>query len=335
MAWIQTFTPQQLIAAAVALVALALLLVGITTLGRALRQGKSQSTVEQALETRDARDDQAAINAASATQGGALRDAMGTAAALGTRWGTGRYGDILLADEDRELIESAGYSDAIRARALFLFSRAVLGLALPLISLLWAGRVTLMGSEAMGIFLLLLAGFALGWMLPKWVVSRRAKARRLAAAEELPLFIDLLRLLQGVGLSIDQSMHVVVHEFRDVMPVLANELALAIEQYARGRTREQSLARIANGFSNEDLSAICRLIAQVDQHGGAVQQPLQQFSERLREQRKLDLKEKIGKLTVKMTGVMVLTLMPALLIVTGGVGFLAIFRAFGQIGGGS
>src|SRR5690606_8930939 len=145
------------------------------------------------------------------------------------------------------------------------------------LSLLWAGRVTLMGSETMGIFLLLLAGFALGWMLPKWVVSRRAKARRLAAAEELPLFIDLLRLLQGVGLSIDQSMHVVVHEFRDVMPVLASELALAIEQYARGRTREQSLARIANGFGNEDLSAICRLIAQVDQHGGAVQQPLQQF----------------------------------------------------------
>ena len=333
MTWIQTFSTQQLMAAALALLALAVLLVGVATLGRAFRQGKSQATMDQALDTRNA---QETLSEAQAGVGhaGALQDAVGTAAALGTRWGAGRYGDILLADEDRELIDSAGYADMARARALFLFSRAVLGIGLPAVSLLWAGHFKFMGSEAMGIFLLIFIGFALGWMLPKWAVARRAKARRLAAAEELPLFIDLLRLLQGVGLSIDQSMHVVVHEFRDVMPVLASELALAVEQYARGRSREQSLARIANGFGNEDLSAICRLIAQVDQHGGAVQQPLHQFSERLREQRKLDLKEKIGKLTVKMTGVMVLTLMPALLIVTGGVGFLAIFRAFGQIGGG-
>ncbi len=333
MTWIQTLTTQTLIAAAVALVAIALLLVGAATLARAFRQSKSQHAMDQALDTRNARDGQPTTDA-EAEHRGALQDAMGTAAALGTRWGTGRYGNLLLAAEDRELIESAGYSDMPRARALFMFSRAVLGLGLPAIALLWTGRFKFLGSEMLGIFVLLFAGFALGWLLPKWLVARRAKARRLAAAEELPLFIDLLRLLQGVGLSIDQSMHVVVHEFRDVMPVLASELALAVEQYARGRTREQSLSRIANGFGNEDLSAICRLISQVDQHGGAVQQPLQQFSERLREQRKLDLKETIGKLTVKMTGVMVLTLMPALLIVTGGVGFLAIFRAFAQIGGG-
>src|SRR5690606_18656901 len=222
----------------------------------------------------------------------------------------------------------------VRARALFLFARAVLGIGLPVLSLLLLGKFRIAGSETVGMMVLIFAGFAIGWMLPKWAVKRRARQRKLAASEELPLFIDLLRLLQGVGLSIDQSLHVVVHEFYEVMPVLASELRIAVDQYTRGRTREQSLARIANGFDNDDLAAICRLIAQVDQHGGAVQQPLHQFSERLREQRKLDLKEKIGKLTVKMTGVMVLTLMPALLIITGGAGFLAIIRGLSRIGGG-
>ena len=80
------------------------------------------------------------------------------------------------------------------------------------------------------------------------------------------------------------------------------------------------------------MSAIARLIIQVDRYGGAVQQPLQQFSDRVREQRKLDMKEKIGKLTVKMTGVMVVALLPALLIITGGAGFLAIVRALSKIG---
>jgi tight adherence protein C len=63
-----------------------------------------------------------------------------------------------------------------------------------------------------------------------------------------------------------------------------------------------------------------------------VQEPLKQFSERIREQRKLDMKEKVGKLTVKMTGVMVMTLLPGLLVITGGIGFLAVIRAISKMG---
>jgi tight adherence protein C len=63
-----------------------------------------------------------------------------------------------------------------------------------------------------------------------------------------------------------------------------------------------------------------------------VQEPLKLFSERIREQRKLDMKEKIGKLTVKMTGVMVMTLLPGLLVITGGMGFLAVIRAISKMG---
>ncbi|MDX1668974.1 MAG: type II secretion system F family protein, partial [Limnobacter sp.] len=39
-------------------------------------------------------------------------------------------------------------------------------------------------------------------------------------------------------------------------------------------------------------------------------------------------KETIGKLTVKITGIMVITMMPALLIVAGGPGVISITRAF-------
>ncbi len=136
-----------------------------------------------------------------------------------------------------------------------------------------------------------------------------------------------------MGLSIDQSLQVLIKEFAQVLPVLAYELRLASELYVRGRTREQSLARLAAGFDNDDLSAICRLIAQVDQHGGAVQEPLNRFGERLREKRRLELKEKVGKTTVKMTAVMIVTLLPALLIVTGGAGFVAVLRGLSRMGG--
>ncbi|MBE0629533.1 MAG: type II secretion system F family protein, partial [Burkholderia vietnamiensis] len=73
--------------------------------------------------------------------------------------------------------------------------------------------------------------------------------------------------------------------------------------------------------------AIARLMVQVDKHGGAVQEPLKQFGDRLRETRRAMLRDRIGRLTVKMTGVMVVTLLPALLIVTAGPGLLAVMRA--------
>jgi tight adherence protein C len=62
-----------------------------------------------------------------------------------------------------------------------------------------------------------------------------------------------------------------------------------------------------------------------------VQEPLRIFGERLRERRRSEMKERIGKITVKMTGVMVSTLLPALVIVTAGPGFIAIFRSLGVV----
>ncbi len=43
------------------------------------------------------------------------------------------------------------------------------------------------------------------------------------------------------------------------------------------------------------------------------------------------MKERIGKITVKMTGIMVTTLLPALVIVTAGPGFLAVIRSLGAL----
>ncbi|WP_231949347.1 type II secretion system F family protein [Herminiimonas arsenitoxidans] len=242
-------------------------------------------------------------------------------------WVDTPLGKQLVAQEDRVLLDQCGVNDT-RGKTIFFAIRVLLGVGLP--ALAWS-----IASDRSPLVLLCMgfAGFAIGYMGPKWMMQMRAKERRRQAAEELPLLIDLLRLLQGVGLSIDQSLNVVENEFSRSLPILSKELQIAAQQYLNGRTREQSLRRFSTVFDNEDMGAIARLIVQVDRYGGAVQQPLQQFSDRVREQRKLDMKEKVGKLTVKMTGIMVLALLPALLIITGGAGFLAIIRALSKLGG--
>ena len=105
----------------------------------------------------------------------------------------------------------------------------------------------------------------------------------------------------------------------------------SVRTRSQGRTREHSLHRLATLHRNENMRGLVSLLVQVDRHGGAVQEPLRIYSDRLRESRRSEMKERIGKITVKMTGVMVTTLLPALVIVTAGPGFIAIFRSLGAI----
>lgn len=325
----QTFNSSTLLSVALLCIAAAFMVVGVAMLRRLRGQRRSLDMMDQALAVR-AGNAPMATEASSST--GRLAAATRAADSLGKRLGQGRLAEMLLAGEDRRLVDLAGYENPTTARARFIAIRFVLALGLPVLALLFdLGRG--LHNSVFGVGIAVFFGFAVGYMLPKWVVVHRLARRKKEAADELPLLIDLLRLLQGVGLSIDQSMQVLIKEFAQVMPVLANELRQAAELYARGRTREQSLARLAGGFDNDDISAICRLIMQVDQHGGAVQEPLQRFGERLREKRRLELRERVGKTTVKMTGVMIITLLPALLIVTGGAGFLAVLRAMSRLGG--
>ncbi|ALM83996.1 type II secretion system F family protein [Bordetella sp. N] len=320
------------LAGAIGFLALALLSLALGMALRAARQQRNRRVVDRALAAREGR--RAEQVASVPDSAGRIEAVKAMAESIGDRLERGRLGDSLLAEEDRKLIDMCGYTNIGRVRAVFVLARTVLSLGLPVAAWILVGGRAFLLNEGLTKAAAVFVGLALGWMLPKWMLLRRAGARRRAAVAELPLLIDLLRLLQGVGLSTDQSLHIIVTEFQRVLPVIGYELRVANEQYSRGRTREQSLGRLMNAFDNDDLNAICRLIVQVDRHGGAVQEPLTRFGERVRERRKLDLREKVARITVKMTGVMVITLLPALLIVTGGAGLLAVMRGLARAGGG-
>lgn len=329
--------PDHLLALALALAAFAALLVGGLLIARLTAARRSERTLAHALDERALQSAvltaaAAATNQADAAQAGqhatkAVRSKGAKAllehfAHAGIRWLDTPLGRQIVAEEDRRLLEQCGFVDA-RTRGLFLIARLAGALVLCLLAALLASDY-LKGPRYLG---LVIAAMILGFMLPKVLLSRRATARRHGVVDELPMLVDLLRLLQGVGLSLDQSLQVMVNDFRGVLPVLSSELEIAQRQFATGRTREQSLSRLASSYSNEDLRAVVRLLVQVDRHGGAVQEPLKQFGDRLRETRRAALRERIGRLTVKMTGVMILTLLPALMIVTAGPGVLSVLHS--------
>jgi tight adherence protein C len=337
-------------ALALGLVALALLLIAGLVLARLAAARRSERVLAHALDQR-AQQSAArvaastgqmgagsaanhAVNASGGARNGVPKDAQAKGwkgllerfAHTGTRWLDTPAGRKMVADEDRRFLEQCGFVDS-RARGLFLATRTTGAIVLPLV----AGVLAHGHLEQHRYFALLVAAMITGFLAPKIYIQRRASNRRAGVIDELPMLVDLLRLLQGVGLSLDQSLQVMVSEFHGVLPILAGELEIAQRQFVAGRTREQSLHRLASSYDNEDMRAVVRLLIQVDRHGGAVQEPLKQFGERLRETRRAMLRERIGRLAVKMTGVMILTLLPALMIVTAGPGVLAVSHSLKSV----
>ncbi|MDR5773652.1 type II secretion system F family protein [Caballeronia sp. LP006] len=310
---------QFVIALAAVAAALGCVLIGVNAFSRTLRSRRASGVLERALDRQSAPVQKDDANRRPFPRFFSL---TGMAHVVGSKWLESRLGRMIVADEDRRLLDRCGHTDA-SSRARFLAARLVASIVLPAF-VVFASHGNVHGSRFM---LTCFAALLVGFMAPKWYVKRKATKRQRSIIGELPMFVDLLRILQGVGLSLDQSISVIVSDFAKVMPILTQELALAQRQYATGRTREQAMKRLATSYESDDLAAVLRLMIQIEQHGGAVQEPLRQFGDRLREMRRTGLRERIGKLTVKMTGVMVLTLLPALLIMTAGPGFIAVFHS--------
>lgn len=243
------------------------------------------------------------------------------------RWLASPVGKAIVGPEEIRLLEQCGWYGP-KARAMFGGLRLCVPLLIAVGLMLWRLPESLQGAvfTAFG-------GFAVCFLAFKSVLRRRAASRMRQLDDELPVLVEMLRLLQGVGMSIDQSLQLIVTEFGSMLPVLGPELKRANDQFASGRSREQTLQRIGKLFESEDLRNLIMLLNQVDRFGGAVQEPLKLFGLRLQEARKMRLKEKVGRLTVKMTGVMVVSLLPVLLIVTAGPGFLGVIRMLARFAG--
>jgi tight adherence protein C len=324
-------TASTLLSLALLLLATGLALLGMTALLRHARQQRHAAALHSALQSREPLGTAHGAGASAATPDTTAQATdvqprgLEWLATLGARVSGGRLQAALLAPEDRLLLDQAGWNTR-SGTAIFLALRLLLaGVCLLLALFLFDSRGLQQG-------VVMLAALAFGVLLPKFALRAWAGRLRRHVAAELPLLIDLLRLLQGVGFSMDQSLQTLGDKLRGAIPVLGREIQQANIAYMHGRTRAQSLRRLAESFDDEDLRSLVQLMLQVHEHGGAVQEPLRQFSVRLREQRRSALKEKVGKLSVKMTVVMMLTLLPALMLVLSGPAIIALADAMTRLG---
>ncbi|HEX4842703.1 MAG TPA: type II secretion system F family protein [Limnobacter sp.] len=231
-------------------------------------------------------------------------------------------------DEDKKLLGRAGFGteEDLSRYVLLRIALALLGLAFGFY-LNW--------DKGFGAIQMIqvIAVVGIGFMGPKWLLKAIGEGREAAFERELVAIVDVMRLLQGVGLSVDQSIEIMSTQLRDLVPITGRMLYRQRAQVKSGVPWNQILKKISNVYSSDEFKSFVQVIGQIEKYGGAVQEPLKQFSDRLIEKERANAKETMGKLTVKLTGVMVITMLPALLIMTGGPGIISIIRAFERVGG--
>ncbi len=230
--------------------------------------------------------------------------------------------DSTVYQEERAWLMQAGFRGS---RAVILFSALRIGLPVAgvvILSLSWIGSAL----EVL-FFVYAYAIFTAGYLLPKYVLKMLARKRTEQLIDELPLFVDFLRMLQGVGLNLEQSLMVMTDTQFNALPVLSEEIREVTRQIATGRSRSQALERMANQLNVVELRELVGVLVQADRFGGSLQEPLLQFSKQTVQRRHFKMQTLIGQTATKMTVVMVLFLFPALLIVTAGPGMIAILKA--------
>lgn len=167
-----------------------------------------------------------------------------------------------------------------------------LGMAAGLGLLLWLFRDPVSG----------VIGALIGYMLPRFWVSRRISGRLKAFNKQLPDTIVLLSNSLRAGSSFLQSIELVSREGE---PPMAEEMGRVVREVNLGLGMEESLANLVRRIKSEDLDLMVTAIGIQQQVGGNLAEILDTIAFTIRE--RVRIKAEIGTLTAqgRMSGYLV------------------------------
>jgi tight adherence protein C len=146
----------------------------------------------------------------------------------------------------------------------------------------------------------LVAALLLGFILPKQILYRLVKSYRAKLQEALPDTVDLLGIVLGTGLGLDQAMMRVSEEMQYIYPELANEFATVVMQVRAGQERGKSFNQFVRRTGIEDIKSLAAMIIQSEKFGTSLAQALKVYADALRTRRRLRAEAAVGKAGIKM-----------------------------------
>lgn len=246
------------------------------------------------------------------------------------RWGwLRRLGRRLLgsgaaAEDTARLLRLAGFWSA-DAAPLF----AGLRLVLALLACLGTWFLTREDSRAAAFGAM--AGIGLAVLMTRLLRSH-AEGRGMRMRAELSPAIGLVVLGLEGGAGIEHAMRFAAEQSAGPTPVLSRPLRAMLRDLDGGMPHDAALGRLAERAPVEEMRLLTDLIRQSLRFGTELIVPLRALAAEMGEQRLARGREQVGSATVKMTVVMIIAFLPALMILMGAPAFSGLINGLSQMG---
>jgi tight adherence protein C len=205
----------------------------------------------------------------------------------------------------------AGYRSPDAAMA-FRAIQLSLVLALPTIVL----TISFLFDGAFNTFLVLsLLAAAIGFYLPRIVLSSMIKNRQLRIIWGLADALDLMVVAVEAGLGLNAALNRVGEELRIPHPDLHGELELVNLEIRVGRSREEALRNLAERTGVDDIRSFVALLIQADRYGSSIAKAVRVFAESLRTKRRQRAEQASQKAALKLIFPLTAFLFPVIILV--------------------
>lgn len=181
--------------------------------------------------------------------------------------------------------------------------------------------------------LALIAPILLGYLLPRQVLYRLVARYKAKLQEALPDTIDLLGIVLGTGLALDQAMVRVSEEMQYIYPELANEFYTVVMQVKAGQERSRAFNALVRRTGIDDIKSLAAMIIQSERFGTSLSKAMKVYADELRMRRRLRAEQAIAKAGIKMLFPIILFIFPVLFAITLGPAMISVLRGLsGGIG---
>ena len=207
-------------------------------------------------------------------------------------------------------------------------------LNLLFILLLIAGSVWLQrDKQAADMLIGIMPSLLLGYLIPKQVLHRLVRRYRRKLQEALPDTVDLLGIVLGTGLALDQAMTRVSEEMQHIYPELAAEFYTLVMQVKAGQERSVAFQQFVKRTGIEDIKSLAAMIIQSEKFGTSLSQALKVYAEAMRTRRRLRTEAAVAKAGIKMLFPIVVFILPVLFVITLVPGMLSVLANLKLLGG--
>jgi tight adherence protein C len=211
----------------------------------------------------------------------------------------------------RQTIRHAGFRSP-SAIHVVLGIRVVLGLVLPALSAPILLKSDPNRAPATMLFCFVL--FAIGFLLPAFIIGRMAKKRQLAIKVALPDVLDLLVLCIESGLGLNAAIARVAEDRAEMKDPLGDELGVLSNELRVGVPRRDALRNVGERTGSDELRSLVAHMIQTERLGGNIGPAIRAQSDGVRAARRFRAEEIANRMPVMMLLPTVM-FMPALFIV--------------------